>query len=221
MTKFRIVVAAAGIFGAVFVADIPASTVYAAEAAVRGGDAAAPAPAIGARDAAIPVPVEQIAPAPPKKVGAVIPKKRKKKRTSAKGKVLRKASLGAGEVSDAAPGKRLSSEEVMALLRTSRDLSGRNLSGLKLVGVNLSKCNLKGADLSNADLERADLEEANLERANLAGANLRMVSLRLSGMLGANLENAILDGAIWQDGRICAKGSAGMCRDAVATTSAR
>ena len=206
MTIFRVVVVAAGIFGAVSLADIPSSTVQAAEGAIGAGDTATPTPA------------DQISPAPQKTVAAVVPKKRKKKKAAARKKALRKASP---EASETAPGKRLSSVEVMALLRTSRDLSGKNLSGINLVGVNLSKCNLKGVDLSNADLERADLGESDLERANLVGANLKMASLKLSGMIGANLENAILDGAIWQDGRICAKGSLGMCREAVSPYSAK
>ncbi|MGD0585981.1 MAG: pentapeptide repeat-containing protein [Oryzomonas sp.] len=206
MTIFRVVVVAAVIYGAFSLANIPSSAVLAAEGAIGAGDSATPAPA------------DQISPAPQKTVGAVVPKKRKKKKAPAKRKALRKALQEAGET---APGKRLSGVEVMALLRTSRDLSGKNLSGLNLVGVNLSKCNLKGVDLSNANLERADLGESDMERANLAGANLRMASLKLSGMIGANLENAILDGAIWQDGRICAKGSLGVCREAVSPYSAK
>jgi len=206
MTIFRVVVVAAGILGAVSVADIPSSTLHAEEGAIVAGDTATPA-------------ADQIEPVAQKRVGAVVPGKKKKKKASVRSKTLRNLPPEASEVIP--PGKRLSSEELMALLRTSRDLSGKNLSGLNLVGVNLSKCNLKGADLRNADLERADLEESNLERANLSGANLKMVSLRLSGMIGANLEKAILDGAIWQDGRICAKGSVGMCLDAASPHSAK
>jgi hypothetical protein len=206
MTIFRVVVVAAGIFGAVSMADISSSKVLAAEGA------------IGADNTATPAPGDQISPAPQKTVGAVVPKKRKKKKALARSRSLRGASM---EAIETAPGKRLSGVEVMALLRTSRDLSGKNLSGLNLVGVNLSKCNLKGADLSNANLERADLGETDLERANLAGANLRMASLKLSGMIGANLENAILDGAIWQNGSNCAKGSLGVCREAASPFSAK
>jgi len=206
MTIFRVVVVAAGIFGAVSMMDIPASIAQAAEEAK------------GASDSPVPAPADQLSPAPQKRVGAVVPKKRKKKKAPARRKSLHKA---ASVVSEAAHGKRFSSEEVLAFLKTSRDLSGKNLSGINLVGVNLAKCNLKGADLSNANLERADLAESDLERTNLSGANLRMASLKLSGMTGANLENAILDGAIWQDGRICGKGSLGMCREAVSPYSAR
>ena len=194
MTIFRVVVVAAGIFGAVSVADIPSSTVHAAERD------------ISARDTATPAPADQISPAQRKTLGAVVPKKRKRKKGQARGNELRNAPPEAIETD---PGQSFSSVEIIALLRTSRDLSGQNLSGINLsginlVGVNLSKCNLRGVDLSSANLERADLGVSDLERANLAGANLKMVSLRLSGMIGANLENAILDGAIWQDCRICA-----------------
>lgn len=114
---------------------------------------------------------------------------------------------------ETSPGKKLSVNQVMAILKTTRDLSGKNLSGLQLIGVNMSKCNMKGVDLSHANLERADLGESNLERSDLTGANLKMVNLRLSGMTGANLERAILDGAIWKDGMVCAINSVGQCRE--------
>lgn len=112
-------------------------------------------------------------------------------------------------------GQKMTLNQVTHILKTTRDLSGRDLSGLNLVGVNLSKCNLKGADLRHANFERADLGESNLERADLADANLKMTNFRLSGMLGANLNNAILDGAIWTDGKICAPASFGQCRDSL------
>lgn len=110
-------------------------------------------------------------------------------------------------------GEKLTIAEILQALKTSKDLSGKNMSGLQLVGMNLSGSNLKGSDLSHANLERADLGEANLERANLTGANLKMSNLRLAGMPAANLDQAILDGAIWIDGKICAKSSYGTCRD--------
>jgi len=189
------------------IVDLPSPGVWAADGTGGAGD---PAP---------PVSSDQVSPTPQKKaMGAVVPKKRKKRKSLAKGKAVRKASAA---IVETVPGKRLALDEVMVLLKTSRDLSGKNLSGINLVGANLGKCNLKGVDLSNANLERADLGESDLERANLSGANLRMASLKLSGMTGANLENAILDGAIWQDGRICGKGSLGICREAVSPFSAK
>ena len=111
------------------------------------------------------------------------------------------------------PGVKLTVNQVMEILNTTRDLSGKNLGGLQLVGMNLSRCNLKGSDLSHANLERADLGESGLDRVNLSGANLKMANLRLAGMPAANLDMAVLDGAIWLDGRICAKGSYGQCRE--------
>ena len=113
---------------------------------------------------------------------------------------------------ESAPGEQLTIEQVRALLKTSRNFSGLNLSGMKLTGMNLSKCNLRGVDLRNSDLERADLSESDLERANLGGANLKMTTLRLSGIVAVNFENVKLDGAIWLDGRICARESTGSCR---------
>jgi len=117
------------------------------------------------------------------------------------------------EETEAAPGERLTIRQVVVLLKTTRNFSGKNLSGLRLAAFDLSRCNLKGADLSNANLERADLEESILERADLSGANLKMTDLRLTGLKGIKFERATLDGAIWQDGTVCAKGSIGLCRD--------
>ncbi len=122
---------------------------------------------------------------------------------------------GVGKIADPepAPGERLSMRQVMELLKTTRNLAGKNLSNLRLIGLDLARCNLKGADLSNANLERANLEEANLELADLSNANMGMVDLRLTGLKGARLDRTILDGAIWPDGTICAKGSVGACRE--------
>jgi hypothetical protein len=113
----------------------------------------------------------------------------------------------------ATQGERLSINQVMELLRSTRNFSGKNLSGLRLVGFDLTKCNFKGADLRNVNMERADLEEANLELADLSGASMEMTDLRVTGLKGTRMERAILDGAIWQDGMVCAKGSIGHCRE--------
>lgn len=72
------------------------------------------------------------------------------------------------------------------------DLSGSRLAQVSLVGANLHAAELKHADLSRADLSNADLSAAHLESVNLAGA--------------------VLDHAIWLDGRVCATGSVGQCR---------
>lgn len=140
-----------------------------------------------------------------------------------KKKVVKKGKKGSAKKSGKAivekiPDEKLTVKQVMVILKTTRDFSGKNLSGLQLVGINLGKCNMKGSDLSHANLERADLGESDLERADLTGANLKMSNLRLSGMTGAKLENAILNGAIWKDGMVCANGSIGQCREFAPTS---
>lgn len=132
---------------------------------------------------------------------------------STKAKNSKKRATKNKSIVETNPGKKVSINQVMDILKTTRDLSGKNLSGLQLIGVNMTKCNLKGVDLSHANLERADLGESNLERADLTGTNLKMANLRLSGMTGTNLERAILDGAVWKDGMVCATGSIGECRE--------
>jgi hypothetical protein len=125
----------------------------------------------------------------------------------------RHMSADRAQKAETVPDERLSIRQVMELLKTTRNFAGKNLSGLRLVALDLTKCNLKGADLSNADLERADLGESNLELADLSGANMKMTDLRITGIKGAKLDSAILDGAIWQDGTVCAKSSIGHCRE--------
>lgn len=109
------------------------------------------------------------------------------------------------------PGEKLSFEQITGILRTTRNLSGRNLSGLNLVGLDLSNCSLKGADMRGSNLERADMMGSNLERVDMTGANLKMASFYQSALTAAKLDNAVLDGAIWIDKSICAKGSVGEC----------
>lgn len=150
-------------------------------------------------------------PAPP--AGKQVDKKSATKNAHKSRRAIRHASTAKAGSAEAAPGERLSIRQVMELLKTTRNFAGKNLSGLKLVGLDLTKCNLKGADLSNTSLERADLEESNLELADLSGANMKMTDLRISGIKGAKLDRANLDGAIWLDGTICAKGSIGLCKE--------
>lgn len=109
------------------------------------------------------------------------------------------------------PGEKLTFKQIAEILRTTRNLSGRNLSGLNLVGLDLSNCSLKGADMRGSNLERADMMGSNLERVDMTGANLKMASFYQSALTAAKLDNAVLDGAIWIDKSICAKGSIGEC----------
>jgi len=75
---------------------------------------------------------------------------------------------------------------------SNADLSGSLLAHASLVGANLKASDLNHADLSHADLSNADLSAADLTSVKLTGA--------------------VLDHAIWRDGRICAVGSLGQCR---------
>ncbi|MEN6585690.1 MAG: pentapeptide repeat-containing protein [Sulfuricella sp.] len=71
-------------------------------------------------------------------------------------------------------------------------LSGSRLDRASLIGTKLSAADLSNVSMRNADLSNADLSAANLESVNLTGA--------------------LLDHAIWVDGRVCAEGSLGQCR---------
>lgn len=112
-------------------------------------------------------------------------------------------------------GAKTSMVEVKRALQKGRNLSGKNLNGLKLAGMDLSSVNLSGACMVKTDLDRANLQEANLERADLAGANLRKASLLLANVNDVSLNGAVLDDAIWSDGRTCLSGSIGKCRDVI------
>ena len=81
------------------------------------------------------------------------------------------------------------------------DLRGANLQRANLSRANLSRANLQGADLRGANLMGASLAGANLTGANLDEANLTAVDLRYAAATnatfqGANLDKALLQGAI-------------------------
>jgi uncharacterized protein YjbI with pentapeptide repeats len=65
---------------------------------------------------------------------------------------------------------------------------------------------LRGADLSGANLEDADFQGADLRQSNLQGAHLGGYPNQ------ANFLNAVLEGAIWENGERCKAGSIGSCR---------
>lgn len=202
MTSFRTTIITAGLVLAVCTASLLESGAVAAENPHKTDKGATVAPSSIPPEVAAAIPADTSIKKTRKKKVIIKKKKRRKKRALA----VHKTEQISSHV------EKLTISQVMEALKTTRDLSGKNLSGLQLIGVNLSKCNLKGSDLNHANLERADLGEASLDRANLSGANLKMANLRLAGMPAANLELTTLDGAIWLDGRICAKGSSGECR---------
>ncbi len=115
---------------------------------------------------------------------------------------------------DLTPGQKVTYKQVVDILNSTRNLSGLNLSGLNLVGVDLSNCSMMGTDLNHANLERTDLRGSDLELVDFTGANLKMANFHLAGITGARLDNAILDGAIWIDRKVCAPESVGQCNDA-------
>lgn len=202
MAFFRTAVIVAGMLLALTLVDIQLTHVRAEEPAPKGVDGAA---AVSATQPAEAASADTVV----KDKKKVVVKRKKSRKKGA-------AQKTAETIVETSPGGKLTVNQVMDILKTTRDLSGKNLSGIQLVGINLGKCNLKGVDLSHANLERADLGESDLERADLTGANLKMSNLRLSGMTGANLERAILDGAVWKDGRVCDTGSVGQCRELAA-----
>lgn len=194
---------------------LPAASAAEKPPVADNGPAAPTVPLLSDIGAAIPKPVVVKQKQKKQQKKKLVAKQKKSKIKTAKTKRHKASKMSKlnKTKSTASGGEKLTVAQVLEALKTTRDLSGKNMSGLQLVGMNLSGSNLKGSDLSHANLERADLGETNLERANLAGANLKMANLRMAGIPAANMELAILDGAIWLDGRICAKGSYGACRD--------
>ncbi|HEX2769814.1 MAG TPA: pentapeptide repeat-containing protein [Geobacteraceae bacterium] len=201
MRHFVCYIIVAGVVLATATAAFPASPTPAAKDNIKENTIVSAKPA--EKTTAVQTPAEK----------TVVKKSRIKDGHKSRRASRRQISADRAREAEAAPGERLSIRQVMELLKTTRNFAGKNLSGLRLVAFDLTKCNLKGANLSNANLQRADLEESNLELADLSGANMKMTDLRITGLRGAKLDHAIFDGALWQDGTVCAKGSTGFCRE--------
>lgn len=75
------------------------------------------------------------------------------------------------------------------------DLSESHLQGVVLAGANLESANLRACDLRDADLRSAILTRADLTRANLGASDLRGADMRW-----ACLRDAVLQGAIYDEG---------------------
>ncbi|MFC9768939.1 pentapeptide repeat-containing protein [Rhodococcus jostii] len=99
-----------------------------------------------------------------------------------------------------------------ATLLPDVDLSGTNLSGANLYQAFLPHANLAGANLSGADLTIANLSDVDLSDANLSGANLYHAFLPRANLTRAKLSGADFSGARWINGRDCAQGSIGQCK---------
>jgi len=92
------------------------------------------------------------------------------------------------------------------------DLRGADLHGADLADANLEGANLMGANLEGASLTDATLEDASLENANLKNANLHGASLDHATIDGVDFKGADLQDMTWIDGRVCKKGSIGVCK---------
>ena len=95
-------------------------------------------------------------------------------------------------------------------------LAGARLDDARLAGADLGYAVLVGASLRNAELSGAnlvgaDLTGADLAGADLTGADLQYAVLKAANLTGTRLDSAILDKALWSDGRTCAEGSRGQC----------
>lgn len=90
-------------------------------------------------------------------------------------------------------GKRLSREEIVALIDAHKDpKTGINICGTHLSGIDLSDLNLKNANLTGADLTSAKLVNTNLTRANLKRTFLRWANCRKADLSFTNLRHAKL-----------------------------
>ncbi len=118
------------------------------------------------------------------------------------------------------PGAQLRNASLQsANLRNARlqqaDLSSAQLQQADLAYADLSQAILLSAQLQQADLKGANLYQANLQGANLKGANLSHAELLETLLIGAELDGARFDHAIWINGEKCLPGSVGGCLQAV------
>jgi len=107
--------------------------------------------------------------------------------------------------------------EDLEQLKKTKKCPGCDLRGADLRGVDLSDANLEGVNLMGANLEGVKLEDATLDDASLEDANLRNARLHGASMDHAGIEGAVLLGAdlqdvTWIDGKVCKKGSIGICK---------
>jgi uncharacterized protein YjbI with pentapeptide repeats len=107
--------------------------------------------------------------------------------------------------------------EDLERLKESKKCPGCDLRGADLRGLNLSDSNLEGANLMGANLEGVSLEDSTLDDASCEKANLRNAKLHGASMDHATVDEADFKGAylqdvVWIDGRICKKGSIGVCK---------
>jgi hypothetical protein len=102
--------------------------------------------------------------------------------------------------------------------KTGAELNGRNLATAELEGINLSGAQLRGADLGAANARGANLSDADLTGADVSaiywrGAILRRANLTGLDLIGVEMDEVDLSGAIWTDGVTrCGADSLGSCK---------
>lgn len=92
------------------------------------------------------------------------------------------------------------------------DLRGADLRGVNLNGANLEGANLMGANLEGVSLEKATLDDASCEKTNFLKAKLQGTSMDHASIDQADFNGADLQDVTWIDGRVCKKGSIGVCK---------
>ena len=107
--------------------------------------------------------------------------------------------------------------EDLEQLKTTKKCPGCDLRGADLHGIDLSDSNLEGANLMGANLEGVHLEDVILDDASCEKANLKNAKLHGTSMDHASIDEADFTGAdlqdvVWIDGRVCKKGSIGVCK---------
>jgi len=107
-------------------------------------------------------------------------------------------------------------EDITTLKETKKchgcDLRGADLRGLNLSGINIEGANLMGANLEGVLLEEATLDDASCEKTNFRNAKLHGTSLDHATIDGADFNGADLQDVTWVDGKVCKKGSIGVCK---------
>lgn len=89
--------------------------------------------------------------------------------------------------------------------------SGSSMKNANLKYAQLDKTDLSYTDLSGAVLKGASLRGADLGNAILNNADLRYSDLTDARLGGIQLDNARLEGVIWNNGQTCKPGSIGEC----------
>ncbi|MFO7604130.1 MAG: pentapeptide repeat-containing protein [Gammaproteobacteria bacterium] len=108
-------------------------------------------------------------------------------------------------------------QNLEAAIMESTDLSGANFYAANLRKARLSYADLGGAHLRLAEFTQASLKGASLRSADVSQASFVEADLSYADLTGAsitdtNFSRAILDHALWVDGRKCQPGSVGVCR---------